>query len=428
MKIRIPILVLLLSFLLSMPVAASPMVSPALNVISARRKMIRSTDTATIEFTADDFDRYFGCRISSLTVTELPEATSGSLMLGSLPLTKRQTVSRDYLDMLRFSPSGKEFTESSFSFTVTTDNGKYQSKCALLPFAEENGAPTAAGIHPCRLNIAAEAGIDYYGTLSVTDPENDRVDFEILQYPENTLLTLTDKDSGTFKLSVDDGFVGSDSFSYTARDEYGQISEPITVSIEITDDPQSVFYSDLGDHWAHTAAIRMTKRGIMSGYVKSGMRFFDGDANMTFCAFVSAAMKALGHDLDSTVGASTVFWDNDEIPCEDVAYISEAAELGYISGRQVDGRGEYIDPLREITRAEAALILSRMTGISDATTRAVFADETSVPAEALEAVYLMNSLGIMYGTGNTNIAANEAVTRAQAAVMLDRLISLSSEK
>jgi len=426
MKIKIPILVLSLCLLLSVPISAASL-SPALDVISASRRMIRAADGSVLEFSAADFDRYFGCRVLSLTVTALPEATCGSLSLGALPISKSQTVSRDYLDMLRFTPAGKEFTESAFSFGVLTENGSYRSVCALLPSAGDNRAPDAQGLDPSQLSVGAKSGIDYFGKLYALDPENDSVDFRICDYPQNAVLTLCDKNSGAFMLSPADGFEGSDSFSYTARDEYGNISEPITVSVEITGSSDDLFYSDLGDHWAHTSAIRMTELGIMSGCVKSGLRFFEGGKEMTFSSFVTAAMKAMGEDLDELVGVETPFWDNEDIPKQDIAYIAEAAKLGFIEAKENEGR-VCIDPNREITRAEAALILSRMIDCSQPLTRAVFADETSIPSEALEAVYLMNSLGVMNGTGNTNFAANEQVTRAQAAVMLDKIISINTKE
>ena len=239
------------------------------------------------------------------------------------------------------------------------------------------------------------------------------------------MLTLLDPSSGGYRYSPKAGYTGSDSFSYVARDKYGSLSDEITVSVEIGSN-NSIFYSDLGGHWAHTAAIEMTENNIMSGSIKSGMRFFEPDKKISFSEFVTAAMKTVGYELDDVRGAETVFWDDCDIDEKDAAYISEAYKCGFIQGTE-DGSGKLMCyPNREITRGEAAVILSRMID-TEPVLRAVFADETSVSDETQEAVYTMNSLGIMVGTGESNISAQSSLTRAEAAVMLDKVLGIIEE-
>lgn len=425
MKFKIVIFVLLLDILLSVPAHASVPVSPALDVISASRKMIRSTLNEELGFSVTDFEDHFGCKINSLTVTELPEGNCGKLMLGSLPVSKRQTITRGYIDMLCFSPAGSEFSESGFRFTVSTENGNYQTTCSLLSLDPDNTAPTSAGLDPSLFEISVKSDIDYFGTLYAIDGEGALLDFEITEYPENATLTLLDSSSGGYKYSPKSGYKGSDSFSYTARDKYGSVSDEITVSVDVDAD-NSVFYSDLGGHWAHTAAIEMTERGVMSGCVKSGMRFFEPEEPILFASFVTAAMKSVGYELDDVRGAQTVFWDDCDIGENDAAYISEAYKCGFIQGSEDPSGRLMCYPNREITRGEAAVILSRMID-TEPVLRAVFADETAVPTEAQEAIYTLNSLGIMVGTGDSNIAAQSILTRAQAAVMLTKVLGITEE-
>ena len=137
-------------------------------------------------------------------------------------------------------------------------------------------------------------------------------------------------------------------------------------------------------------------------------------------------MKTVGYELDDVRGAETVFWDDCDIDEKDAAYISEAYKCGFIQGTE-DGSGKLMCyPNREITRGEAAVILSRMID-TEPVLRAVFADETSVSDETQEAVYTMNSLGIMVGTGESNISAQSSLTRAEAAVMLDKVLGIIEE-
>ncbi len=429
MKIKKLAVILLCATMLALPVIAEIPVSPALNVIAASHRMVKGVFAdSDISFSIDDFDSLLGCRVASVTVTSLPEATEGRLILGTTPVIKGQTVSRNYLDMLTFSPSGNASTETSFSFSAQTPNGEYRTGCTLYISDRENTAPTSAGLDRSLFKLQVMQNLDLFGRLRAWDAEGDWISYTICKHPKNGELVLSDASSGAYRYTPNEGFTGIDSFSYTAVDKFGAESEEITVSVEVQKSELNTFYSDLGSHWAHNAAVKLTDAGVMSGCVKSGMRFFEPDKKMTLSSFTSAAMKAIGHDLDDVVGAETVFWDNDEIPADDIAYVAEAAKLGYIAGNENNSGKLCFDPNKEISRAEAALILSRMLDGIEPVYRAVFADETSVPTQALNAIYTMNSLGIMDGTGNGNISADASLTNAEAAVMLDKLINIYTEE
>ncbi len=425
MKIKKLAVILLCTVMLTLPVIAEIPVSPALKVIAASHRMVKGVFAdSDISFSIDDFDTLLGCRVASVTVTSLPEATEGRLILGTTPVMKGQTVSRNYLDMLTFSPSCNASSEASFGFCAQTPNGEYRTGCTLYISDNENTAPTSAGLDGSLFKLQVMQSLELCGRLRAWDAEGDGISYKISEYPKNGELLLSDASSGAYRYIPNENFTGADSFSYTAVDKFGAESEEITVSVEVKKSDSNTFYSDLGSHWAHNAAVKLTDAGVMSGCVKSGMRFFEPEKKMTLSSFTSAAMKAIGYDLDDVVGAETVFWDNNDIPKDDVAYVAEAAKLGYIKGNENENGKLYFNPNKEVSRAEAALILSRMLDGSEPVYRAVFADETSVPTEARDAIYTMNSLGIMDGTGNGNISADASLNRAEAAVMLDKMISV----
>lgn len=425
MKFRKTVTALILAALMFViPVIAAVPVSPALAVIASSQRMTKSASAeAAATFSADDFDSLLGCKVSAITVTALPEATAGRLLFGTTPVMKGQTVSREYLDKLCFLPSDIGPAESSFSFSAETKNGEYRTACTLYVLDGENTAPTSAGLAEPLFDLDVKCNIDAYGSLAAWDAEEDDFSFDIVNAPENGELVLIDAKSGAYRYTPDEDYIGYDSFSYTACDKYGAVSEAITVSVEIGS--ADLYYSDLGSHWAHSSAIEMTDIGIMDGCVKSGMRFFEAEKTVTRSEFVTAAMKALGHELSDVIGAETVFWDNDDIPDSDIAYVAEAARLGYISGSERDDGRICFYPNESLTRAEAAVMLCKMIGTEQPLYRAVFADETSVPSWAQDAVYTLNSLGLMNGIGNGSIGANEALTRGETAVILDRTMDIA---
>lgn len=414
---------ILAALMFVIPIGAAVPVSPALGVIASSQRMTKSVSAeAAATFSSDDFDSLLGCKVSAITVTALPEATSGRLLLGTTPVMKGQTITREYLDKLCFLPADIGPAESSFSFIAGTKNGEYRTACTLYTLDGENTAPTSAGLAEPLFALEVKCNVDAYGSLAAHDAEQDEMSFEIVNQPENGELVLIDAESGAYRYIPNVDYVGDDSFCYTARDKYGAISEAITVSVEISG--AELYYSDLGSHWAHTSALKMTELGIMQGRIGSGMRFFEAGKHVTRSEFVAAAMKALGHELSDVIGAETTFWDNDDIPDSDRAYVAEAVRLGFIGGESDNGRVCF-DPNESLTRAEAAVMICKMIGNEEPLYRATFADETSLPAWAMDAVYTLNSLGLMKGIGNGSIGASEPLSRGETAVILDRMMDFS---
>ena len=57
------------------------------------------------------------------------------------------------------------------------------------------------------------------------------------------------------------------------------------------------------------------------------------------------------------------------------------------------------------------------------TSEIIFADESEISDYAIEAIKLLNELGVMGGVGNNIIYPQGQATRAQAAAMLHQIIS-----
>jgi hypothetical protein len=102
-------------------------------------------------------------------------------------------------------------------------------------------------------------------------------------------------------------------------------------------------------------------------------------------------------------------------------YVRKAREMGLVNG-SVNAEGEYLfEPNRDITRAEAALIVSRLVKGSVPTVKPTFADRNEIPTWASDAIYILNDLGILQ-SDNGNILPTSSLTRAQSAQMLYALL------
>lgn len=134
-----------------------------------------------------------------------------------------------------------------------------QSASALFGKGKEeakavDGAPVAEN-----MEIKVYRGVAYEGEFRAVDNEGDEVTFAIAQEPKKGMVALTEDGLGF--VYTPGGKLGTDSFTYTAIDAYGNISLPATVSITIEKANSGVCTLI----WA--AAVRIRRRSILPSTV-----------------------------------------------------------------------------------------------------------------------------------------------------------------
>ena len=395
------------------------LLSPAIDCIAGQSYMAKSALKGDpMRFSSDDFARAVDLsQIDSITVTSLPPITDGELRVGSTVLSSPETLSSASVSLMTFHPS-RSVSASEFKFKV--NDLPYELCCHLYVLEEQNYAPTLSTAPKTALEVSTHVGVTYFGSLPCYDPDGDETFVEIVSYPEKGVLILEDRTTGSYRYIPYEGSTGTDSFCYVAGDKYGNYSASATVSLCISERMTSVSYADLNDSPYHSAALRMTEAGVMSGTQIGSSTYFYPNRTVSRGEFVVMAMNALGiTDLQSR---STVFADDGEMDAEMKKYVAAAYELGYIKGSEENGK-LYFYPSREITRAEAAVMLASMLDAATPTITPVFSDSDSIPAWARPSVYAVFALGVMTYPGG-NIEATAPVTRGDAAVMLSNLMSL----
>ena len=353
----------------------------------------------------------------SITVTKIPSSTEGTLLLSGRRVGEGKVIGRKSLGSLVFVPSSEEVTESSFLFTVDGYAGGAEIKCIMKFIEKVNYAPTA-GQESVSAGVAkTQEGIPLYSTLAASDPEGDDISFIIVSYPEKGVLSLFDE--GRYSYTPKEGYVGSDKFSYVARDEYGNYSEPVTVRVKVTDRLCDTVYADMAERSEYGAAVAMTAMNIMGGTRLGDDLYFYPDTTVTRAEFIAMAMKCAGIRADSSL-TRTYFDDDGDIPAALRGYVATAQRIGLINGDFKDGELLF-SPNEEITKYEAAKILSTLIGDAASVEESVFATEDDIPVWARSSVYAMYSLGIFETDGGS---VTESVTRADAAAYLYRLAEL----
>ncbi|WP_168120423.1 S-layer homology domain-containing protein [Paenibacillus sp. HB172176] len=184
-------------------------------------------------------------------------------------------------------------------------------------------------------------------------------------------------------------------------------------------------FEDAAQHWARNAINDMGSRMVVDG---TGKGMFGPDLAITRAEFTAIIVSGLGLKLEK---GATPFSD---VSSDD--WYSRAIYTAYryrlISGVE-DGS---FRPNEQLTREQAMVILSRamvITGLkeklseqTEASSLRIFQDAEEVSAWAQSAAADNAQAGIVVGRGDNLLAPKRAITRAEVAVMIERLLQKSN--
>ena len=425
MKKRILLLLLIAVTVLMLPmsVSAAGLLSGGIGVMAEEAGMIKGAVAGdTVRFSATDFKQAMGLRrFDSITLTSLPDGESGTLYFGKEAVSVGATVPRASLDNLTFVPKDEGVKEAAFRFTCESYAGGAEIACTIR-FAESlNQAPTVSDLAATRA-VSTYQGMMAEGCLLASDPEGDALEFIVLSYPDNGVLTLTDKTSGDFRYTPVSGFVGNDEFRFVVRDIYGNYSTPATVSVTVSERESTLDYCDLPINSACLPALVLAEENIMLGTLVGDGMYFSPDESVSRGEFLVMAMKAAG--IKPRAGlVNTVFDDNEAISDGIRPYAATAQECGYIIGKLTED-GLVLAADEEISRGEAALILSRILGASLPTGGFAATDEV-MPSASRDGALSLLAAGIYPKDEDGLLSVSNTLDRAAAAEMLYGALLLS---
>jgi len=248
---------LIISFQMSSVQAISEKVSVALDVISNKTVLLKNGIFGEkVKFTADEFKEIFKDKnLKHITITKLPSLQSGILKLSGLDVLAGQTIAINNIERLEFIPLNKKIENAEFSFKNTSLD-TFEIVCKISFDKKKNEKPDAKD-----QSYTTYKNVTVFGEFKSTDPDGDKLSFEIVGEPKNGVLNvLLD---GSFVYKPKSGFVGSDSIEYRAKDSMGGVSEIKEIEIEILKPYRNIYYVDMIEHWAHSSALTLTKKGIV---------------------------------------------------------------------------------------------------------------------------------------------------------------------
>lgn len=401
-------------------VASSAGFGSGIATIAADTKIIKSGIYGQ-KIVFSDLDFKQGLAITDfdkIEITEIPLSTEGTLLLAGRRVKVGTVIKRKNIGALVFVPASKNLEECKFSFT-TEDFGegavvdfiiKYTDKVNYAPEIDES----------ISASISTQREISVFGQMSATDKEGDEVEFIIVSYPKEGMLKVADEESGEYVYSPPDDFTGTDSFSYVARDCWGNFSKLCKVKIEVSERMSEVVYSDMTENPNYNAAVALTAMGIMDGKVIGDGTYFMPTEAVTRAEFLAMAMKCKGISGDKSTSES-YFDDNDAISAPLLPYVKAAAKLGIINGEFKDGKLLF-RPNDTITKSEAGMILAKLVDTSKITEKVSFSDADTVPVWARDEISALSVMGILSSDGDM-INGKAELTKEAAAEYLYNMLS-----
>lgn len=176
-------------------------------------------------------------------------------------------------------------------------------------------------------------------------------------------------------------------------------------------------FKDISGHWAEKEIIELAKQGIVKGKTEE---LFMPEETVTRAEFAAMIRRAL--ELEPKAYQNKIpdilkdTWYADEVQA--------MIDAGIMSG---DADGKF-RPDDTMTRQEMAKVIvsaySFKTGITDITGEELaFDDNSQIAAWAEEFVSKAAALGLITGMENNTFAPNDNMTRAQAAMVIFRLVN-----
>ncbi len=413
--------------ILSVNVAASAKLSPALDILKAKLEIKKcTTDTGTLEFSASDFEDALNTSLPDfVTISSLPDSSMGVLTISGTRVLENQTISRKSLDLLCFEPQKGVFGQTDFTFSDGFDSSASQIKCTVNVLSQLNLSPSASD---SEINTAKN--ISVYSSLKANDPEGDELYYEIVSYPKKGNIKITDTATGSFVYTPANGKKGKDSFTFKVTDLYGNVSQTAKVSAFIENKVYKNSLDDMDDHWGKLAASKICETGLMTTSLVDGKNMFNPDGTISRGDFLAMAMIVTDNEKNVELCYTTTFADDSLIPANIKSYAESALAMGIISGYEGEENSGQVCFASEnpITVSEAAVILQRLSKAPKPIINPKIKDIDLVPTWAKDSIYSLMSSGIINGNAFGEINAEGFLTRARAAQMLCNAMEYTEEK
>lgn len=359
-------------------------------------------------FSAEDFSEE---KLAGICITAVPEASSGTVMLGQRVLRAGDVLTAEQIAQMTFHPlQTEENLQAQMQYlpvyedrveSVSAMSIEVIGKRDLAPIAEDSAMETYK-------NLPNEA------LLKVKDPEGKTMTFTVVRAPKRGSVVI--REDGSYHYTPEKNKVGVDSFTYTATDPAGNVSREATVTITITKPTDSAQYTDTAGESCRFAAEWMKNTGIFISEAISGNRSFRPNQNVSRGEFMTMLVGVLDLEMDTEVSYTGIDADT---PLWVRPYLAAAMRSGLLTGIP---DVQSMDVNEPVSGAEAAVMLQNALDLScqEEAEAAVSTGEDLLPQWAVQAMHVLEEHGI-------KLDAETNLTRGDAAQVMYQVSQLAPE-
>ncbi len=362
---------------------------------------------STYCFSAEDFSGEEP--LVGICITDLPDAKTGTVMLGTRVLRAGDILTAEQMTKMTFLPLPTQQDQQAVVTylpiyenrvdTETTTVISIRGKTDQAPVAEDQA-------------IETYKNLPNQGSLKVSDPEGKALTYSVMRQPKRG--TVEVRADGTFLYTPKKNKVGVDSFTFTATDPAGNVSREATVTVSILKPGNTAQYTDTVGSDCRFEAEWLKNTGLFVGEQIGGSQCFRAEKPVSKGDFLAMVIKVLDIPVDENA-AYTGY--TDQVPAWLQPYLAAAMRSGLTAKLPVSETGALgLDA--PINGAEAAVMLQNAMDLSiSASAKPV---DKEVPDWAMSAVIAMNDNGIAIN-GITEL------TRGEVAVILYQASRLASQ-
>ena len=283
---------------------------------------------------------------AGICVTEVPEA--GAVYLGSRVIQPGDVLTAEQTALLTYShPDAMEDIRAVLEYLpVNTEGVGAEAELVFNLRGKKNEAPAATDSR-----LETYKNLPNEGLLTVVDPEGDALTYTLVRPPKRGEVIL--REDGSFLYTPKKNKVGTDSFTYTAADSAGNVSQEATVTITVLKPSDDRQYADTASSNCRFEAEWLRSTGIFAGETVNGQFCFSPDETVSRGQFLAMLMEVLELPVDRSV-EQTGFLD--ESPQWLRPYLAAALRSGIIAGYPAEGGVEFRAD-RPVSADEAAAMV-----------------------------------------------------------------------
>ena len=364
---------------------------------------------STYCFSAGDFseeEEFVG-----ICITALPDAQTGTVMLGSRVLRPGDILTAQQLAQMTFAPLDTETDRDAVVtfLPIYEDRVEKSATMTISIRGREDKAP-----------VAEDSAVETYknlpneGLLKASDPEGKELTYTVTRQPKRGEVVI--RSDGSFLYTPKKNKVGTDSFVYTATDPAGNVSRAATVTVTILKPDHEMQYTDTVGSSCRFAAEWMKNTGLFVGEQLGGSLCFNENKPVSRGEFLTMLVQVLNIPVDQEAEFTGY---TDEIPTWLKPYLAAALRSG-LTEQLPSAQTGVFGAWETVTGGEAAVMLQSAMDLAVSTCTMDGAPEESQDAWAETAIAVMAENGIA-------LTAQESLTRGQVAKILYQVSQLAED-